>query len=79
MSKKQKKPEVGDIWENEDGVRIVFICVNDFYFEYIEHWDILTESFDICRVDSNCFSWKNGRKYIGKSEVNIEDLFKVKK
>lgn len=70
-------PEVGDIWENDDGVRIVFICVNDFYFEYIEHWDILTESFDIYRVKNGCNDWKKGRKYIGKSKVNILDLFEV--
>lgn len=70
-------PEVNDVWENEDGVRIVFICVNCFYFEYIEHWDILTESFDIYRVDSNCYDWKKGRKYLGKSKANINQLFEV--
>ena len=70
-------PEVGDVWENGDGVRIVFICVNDFYLEYMEHRDVLTESFYIYRVGSDCRSWKNGRKYIGKSKANINELFEV--
>lgn len=75
MSK--EKPEVGDVWENDDGVRIVFICVNDYYLEYMEHREVLTESFDIYRVKAGCNAWKNGRKYLGKSKANINQLFEV--
>lgn len=72
-----KKPEVGDVWENDSGIKIVFICVNSYYWEYIEHCTILTESFDIYRVNSGCYDWKNGRRYLGKSKANISELFEV--
>lgn len=73
------KPEVGDIWVAKDGnSRLVFICVNDYYYEYIEHYTKLIESFDIYRVnDIKNQSWKKGYKYLGKSKVRIEDLFKT--
>lgn len=75
MSK--EKPEVGDVWINNYGTKIVFICVNDYYWEYIEHCEKLAESFDIYRVKAGYNAWKNGRKYLGKSKANIYELFEV--
>lgn len=75
------KPEVGDVWVAKDGYsRLVFICVNDYYYEYIEHYTKLIESFDIYRVnDIKDQSWKAGYKYLGKSKANLSDLFNVRR
>lgn len=72
-------PEVGDVWISEDKYsKIVFICVNDYYYEYIQHWTKLTESFDIFRITNiKDVSWKKGYKYLGNSKTTIDDLFKT--
>lgn len=72
-------PEVGDVWiDKETYARMVFVNVNDFYYEYLEHWEKLCESFDVYRInDIKNTSWKKGKKYLGKSKANIDDLFKT--
>lgn len=76
MSK--ENPEVGDVWiDTETGFRMTFIMVSDYYCEYIEHHTKLVEFFDIYRIDANYNGWKKGKKYLGKSKVKIEDLFKT--
>lgn len=76
MSK--EKPEVGDVWiDKETYFRMTFIMVSDYYCEYIEHHTKLVESFDIYRIAANYKGWKKGKKYLGKSKVNINDLFKT--
>lgn len=72
------KPEVGDVWiDKETCFRMTFIMVSDYYCEYIEHHTKLVESFDIYRIDANYNGWKKGKKYLGKSKANINELFKT--
>lgn len=73
------KPEVGDVWLDENsGSKIVFVCVNDYYMEYLEHNTKLVESFDVYRIhDTKSTLWKDELTYLGKSKVKIEDLFKT--
>jgi hypothetical protein len=72
-------PEVGDVWiDKENYFRMTFIMVSDYYCEYIEHCEKLCESFDVYRLnDIKNTSWKKGKKYLGKSKANIDDLFKT--
>ena len=76
MSK--EKPEVGDVWYDKmSNQKIVFIMVSDYYCEYIEHYEKLTESFEIYTFTTGTNEWKKGMKYLGKSKANINDLFEV--
>lgn len=77
MSK--ENPEVGDVWLDENsGSKIVFVCVNDYYMEYLEHNTKLAESFDVYRIhDTKSTLWKDELKYLGKSKANVEELFDV--
>ena len=76
MSK--EKPEVGDVWiDTKTRFRMTFIMVSDYYCEYIEHHTKLVESFEIYHFDAKYNGWKKGKKYLGKSKANINDLFEV--
>ena len=73
------KIEVGDIYVSPNGdSKIVFICVNDYYHEYLQHNTKLAESYDIYRVNDIKKAYHNKKwKYLGKSKANIDDLFKT--
>lgn len=71
-------PEVGDIWEDKTThSRMVFVMVSDYYCEYLEHCEKLCESFDVYQFTTGTNKWRKGMKYLGKSKVSIEDLFKT--
>jgi hypothetical protein len=71
-------PEVGDVWIDKDTHRkIVFVMVSDYYCEYLEHNEKLCESFDVYSFITGTNKWKKGKKYLGKSKANIDDLFKT--
>jgi len=72
-------PEVGDVWiDKETYARMVFVNVNDFYYEFLEHWEKLYENFDVYRITNiKDTSWKKSKKYLGKSKATIDDLFKT--
>ncbi len=77
MSK--EKPEVGDVWiDKETRFRMTCVMVSDYYCEYIEHCTKLCESYDVYRlINIKNKSWQKGKKYLGKSKGNIDDLFKT--
>lgn len=71
-------PEVGDVWiDTETRFRMTFIMVSDYYCEYIEHHTKLVEFFALYHFDTKYNDWKKGKKYLGKSKANIDDLFKT--
>lgn len=78
MSKKHITPQVGDVWiEKGTGTRISFINVNDYYCDFIQHNEKLTESYDIFTFTSDYKGWNKDFTYLGKSKANIDDLFKT--
>lgn len=69
----REKPEVGDVWEKDSTGRKIYIYqVNDFTVDII-YWqfnDLITSQIFIERLQEDYV-------YIGKSNVNISDLFEV--
>lgn len=67
-----KEPEVGDVWVSEDKtkVRIIFVGKYEIRFHYARG--------DYLHKESEAYSYflKN-YKYLGKSKVNIKELFDV--
>lgn len=71
MSK--EKPEIGDVWEKDSNGRKIYIYhVNDWSVDiiYRKFNDLITSQIFIERLQEDYV-------YIGKSNVNINDLFEV--
>lgn len=67
------KPEIGDIWEKDSNGRKIYIYhVNDWSVDiiYRQFNDLITSQIFIERLQEDYV-------YIGKSNVNINDLFEV--
>lgn len=74
MSK--EKPEVGDVWEIY-GLKIRLEQVGKKYNkEYVYHISETPEGLKGCSVFTVGFIKAYG-KYLGKSKINIKDLFKT--
>lgn len=71
-----REPEVGDIWEDDNGYKVLILKTFITYFEAI------SENFAY-RIIHNKGYAKKGYKdissydYLGKSKANIDDLFKT--
>lgn len=68
-----KKPEVGDVWEKNDKGRKIYIYrVNDWCVDiiYLKFDELITSQIFTERLQEDYV-------YIGKSNVNINDLFEV--
>ena len=68
-----KKPEVGDIWVTESGKK---------YYIYNVFEDKIVKGFSVDTGRMNSFTisiinFNYSCKYLGKSKVNISDLFKT--
>lgn len=71
MSK--EKPEVGDVWENKYKTRVRVIYVDKYSVDYHLLWGSFLEK------ESDVYSYfLENYTYLGKSKVNIKELFDVK-
>ena len=71
MSK--EKPEAGDIFENKDKTRVRIVFVDKYEVRFYCAWgNYLSKESD------GVSSFLENYKYLGKSKVNIEELFDVK-
>lgn len=76
MSK--EKPEVGDVWEHKDTkIRRIIIYKDNYYTEYLSYMQFSNgRNYHIGQAyDDHSFSRNN--TCLGKSKVNINDLFEV--
>ena len=70
------KPEVGDVWEDRQGWRVLIV---ERRFSHIR---AISENFIIRIIDYRGIGFPNAENignftYLGKSKVNINDLFKT--
>lgn len=74
--KMQKTPEVGDVWEDDSGYKVLILKT------FISYSEAISENF-FYRIIYNRGCAKKDYKdissyvYIGKSKANINDLFEV--
>ncbi len=69
----REKPEIDDVWEKDSNGRKIYIYhVNDWWVDiiYRQFNDLITSQIFIERLQEDYV-------YIGKSNVNINDLFEV--
>ena len=69
----REKPEIDDVWEKDSTGRKIYIYhVNDWWVDiiYRQFNDLITSQIFIERLQEDYV-------YIGKSNVNINDLFEV--
>lgn len=72
MSK--EKPEIGDVWIKEwSGVKFVILDFNPTSNDFVAY---NKETKNIRLIDAK-IPMSNQLKYLGKSKVNIDDLFEV--
>ena len=70
MSK--EKPEIGDVWESEYKTRVRIIFVDKYEVRFYYLWG------NYLSKESDCISsFLENHTYLGKSKVNIKELFDV--
>lgn len=66
---KDREPEVGDVWENKTGrLRL--------YITKVDTWGVIGISSSGAVVSKNMYHLEK-YTYLGKSKVNMSDLFKT--
>lgn len=68
------KPEVGDVYIDEDmNIKLLIIHIN----KYNGSFECLLHDMDNNIIYTKVFYFLTNCKYLGKSKVKIEDLFKT--
>ena len=67
------KPEVGDVWEYMDGSNVLVVNVYSDSIDCLYFWQDKLMYID----NFNKKDFVRLAKYLGKSKVRIEDLFKT--
>lgn len=78
MSK--EKPEVGDVWVDEKGRKLFLFQVTDNYLHFMRRKNKYPDNTNIVVVFTftrRCFLEVDRFDYLGKSKVNLEELFDV--
>ena len=69
-----KEIEVGDVWVNEDiNIKLLIIHIS----KYNGSFDCLVHDMDNNIIYTKNLYFLNDCKYLGKSKINIDDLFKT--
>lgn len=67
-------PEVGDVWEDDNGYKVLILKTFISYFEAISENFLYRIIYKCAKKDYKDIS---SYTYLGKSKANIDDLFKT--
>lgn len=78
MSK--EKPEVGDVWTDQDGRKLFLFQATDKYLHFMRRKNKYPDNTNrvvVFTFTRRCFLEVSRFDYLGKSKVSIKELFNV--